>query len=596
MGSSSGVLPQETHAEETTSESPQRARLRRVFFFALNFVTCAALVALMVRVLSYGGFLALEWGMLAAFVLTLPWLSIGFWNAVIGLCLDVRYGEKAAAYVNPDLANVREDAPITSKTAIIMPLRNEDAADAISRFQSVQHGLARTPYADAFEFHVLSDSDRPEILEEEERQVAMWQRSAGSSRIAYRRRKTNTGFKAGNIAEFVHRCGEDYDFFLPLDADSVMGAEIILRMVRVMQASPKLGMLQSLVTGLPSGNFFTRAFQFGMRHGMRSFTLGSAWWQADCGPNWGHNVLIRTIPFRDNCMLPVLPGRSPLSGPILSHDQLEAALIRRAGYETRVIAEESDSHEINPPSVVDFIRRELRWCNGNLQYLRLLGLPGLKPTSRIQLVLAILMYTSAPAWLAFIILGAALTVVGGQYEAVPIELGLGIFAIVMTMNLAPKMMGLAQVLLRDDRSEAYGGRDRVLFGGFAEIVFGVLIAPIVAVAITVFVCGLFVGRRVGWDTQQRDRERLRWREAAASLWPQGLFGAGLGLWLYVTSPGAIPFAIPILVPLLLAIPIAVLSTHPAGGRWSRAIGLFDVPEDRLPTFATTDALPAPDPA
>lgn len=576
--------------------TPNAVRGRRRVFLALNAATCLALIAAMVWLLSTGGILLLEWGMLAAFTLTLPWLSIGFWNGLIGFSLDLRHGERAAAHVNPALARARPDAPVTARTAIVMALRNEEAGAALARFRSVQRGLARTPWADRFDFHILSDTDSPETAAEEERLVAKWQAEAGGSAIRYRRREENSGFKSGNIAEFVHRCGGQYDFFLPLDADSVMGPEIILRMVRVMQASPEIGMLQSLVTGLPSATFFTRTFQFGMRHGMRAFTLGSAWWQADCGPNWGHNVLIRMEPFRAHCMLPVLPGRGPLSGPVMSHDQMEAALMRRAGHEVRVIAEESDSHEINPPSVVDFIRRELRWCNGNLQYVRLLGLPGLLPATRAQLLLAILMYVSAPAWMIFVLLSAGIAGQPGQFDGVPIEVGLGFFALLMGMNLAPKLMGLAQVLASDGRSEAYGGRDRVVLGGLAEILFGIVIAPVVAFALTLFVAGLTLGRRIGWDAQQRSRERLLWGEAARFLWPQTLAGLALSAWLGATAPWALAFGAPILLSFGLAIPVAVLSTHPAVGRWSRAVGLFDIPEDRRAAAIGVAPLPEPDPA
>ncbi|MEO1309184.1 MAG: glucans biosynthesis glucosyltransferase MdoH [Pseudomonadota bacterium] len=397
------------------------------------------------------------------------------------------------------------------------------------------------------------------------------------------RRNENSGYKAGNIAEFLDRCGNRYDYFLPLDADSTMGPEAILRMIRVMEVSPEIGMLQSLVTGMPSRTFFTRAFQFGMRHGMRSYTLGSAWWLADCGPNWGHNILIRTKPFHDNCMLPILPGRGPLSGYVMSHDQLEAVLIRRAGYEVRVIAEESDSHEENPPSVADFIRRELRWCNGNMQYLRLVGMPGLKPVSRVQLLLAIKMYAAAPAWMLFICLGAVLASMPSQFAGVPVWIGLSFFAVLMTLNLMPKLMGLAQVLSQRERAQRYGGRLRVIVGGLVEILFSSIIAPAVAFALALFIIGLFFGRRIGWEAQQRSRARLEWREAAQVLWPQTIGGVVLTVWLSYSAVWTLPFSAPILISLAAAIPLAVMATYPSVGQWSRAIGLFDIPEDRCGT-------------
>lgn len=555
-------------------------RRRRRAMLGLNVLTIGLLFWAMAALLSYGGFLVVEWVMLLAYGVTLPWLSIGLWNSIIGFVLDRKHGSEAAAYVAPALRRVSGREPITSKVAIVMPLRNEDPAASLRRFEWVQRQLANTPWASHFDFHVLSDSDQVDIGLREEEAVAAWRRMAPGVTIEYRRRRDNAGYKAGNIAEFLHRAGDAYDFFIPLDADSVMSATSVLRLIRVMQASPEIGILQSLVTGLPSQTFFTRAFQFGMRHGMRSYTLGAAWWQADCGPNWGHNAVIRTAPFRAYCMMPVLSGSGPLSGHILSHDQLEAALIRRAGYEVRVVAEESESHEENPPSLADFIRRELRWCNGNMQYLRLLSLKGLAPVSRIQLFLAIQMYLAAPAWMLFILLSASLAAWPAQFEGMPVVGGIGLFAVLMTLNLMPKLMGLGQILADDTRADTYGGRRRVVIGGVSEIFFSMLTAPVVAFGLSVFLVGLLFGKRVGWDAQQRSRAFLHWAEAGRVLWPQTLVGVALTAWLALLVPWALLFGAPMLFSLSFAIPIAVLSTAPTISRWSTARGLFDIPEDR----------------
>ncbi|MEL6206403.1 MAG: glucans biosynthesis glucosyltransferase MdoH [Pseudomonadota bacterium] len=576
----------------------RRVSRRRRLVLVLNVVTVALLFAGMATLLSVGGLVPLEWVMLVAYLVTLPWLSIGLWNSLIGYWLDRLHGEGAAAHVCPQLERITGGEAITSRVAIIMPLRNEDPEPSLARLRQLQQALAMTRWGVQFDFHVLSDTDRPAIALREEAGIAQWKRAVPGVALSYRRREDNTGYKAGNIAEFVGRCRDSYDFLLPLDADSAMGAETVLRMVRVMQASPELGMLQSLVTGLPSRTFFTRAFQFGMRQGMRSYTLGSAWWQADCGPNWGHNVLIRMEPFAEQCMLPVLPGRGPLSGHILSHDQVEAALMRRAGFECRVIAEESESHEENPPSLADFIRRELRWCNGNMQYFKLLGLRNLKAVSRVQLYLAIQMYLAAPAWMLFILAGAALAAMPGQVESVPLWAGLSFFVLLMVLTLMPKLMGLAQVLAEPERAASYGGRLRVVASGAAEIPFSMLVSPVVALGLTRFMIGLAFGKRVGWDAQQRSRQRLEWAEAVQVLWPQTLVGLALTGWIAMVAPWAVPFAAPILLAMAFAIPIAVVSTLPAVSGWSLRLGLFDIPEDRMaePPFALPEGLMEPLPA
>ncbi len=569
-----------TRLSRGSKSAPAVIAGRRVLFLSLNFLTVSALFAAMWHFLSYGGLIWVECAMLGAYALTLPWLSIGLWNSVIGLVLDRKYGKDAARHVAPALDRITGREPITTRTAIIMPLRNEDPLTSLARLRGLEEELATTPWAHQFEFHVLSDTDQAAVALKEEASVSQWRNARPNVPILYRRRTDNKGYKAGNIAEFLDEHGPRYDFFLPLDADSVMGAQTVLRLIRVMQVSPELGMLQSLVTGLPSRTFFTRAFQFGMRHGMRSYTLGSAWWQADCGPNWGHNVVIRTAPFHDHCMLPRLPGKGPLSGDILSHDQLEAAMIRRAGYEVRVLAEESESHEENPPSLTDFIRRELRWCNGNMQYLKLLNMPGLASISRVQLYLAIQMYLAAPAWMLFVGLGASLAARTDQFVGAPMWFGLSLFAVVLTLNLMPKLMGLAQILSDESRAGSYGGRRLVILSGMAEIVVSILMAPIVAFGLSVFVLGLFFNRRVGWDAQQRSRAWLEWGEATRVLWPQTVAGISLTVWLGMLAPWALVFGAPMLIALSLAIPIAVITTLPTMSQWSLDTGLFDIPEDR----------------
>src|SRR5260221_7232165 len=194
---------------------------------------------------------------------------------------------------------------------------------------------------------------------------------------------------------------------LVLAADSLMWGAAFLRLVRAMQANPTLGILQTLVVGQPADSAFARIFQFGMRHGMRTHTTGIAWWQGSSGPYWGHNAIVRLEPFVAHCRLPTLSGRPPLGGPVLSHDQVEAALMRAAGYEVRGIADEFESWEENPPSLPDFIKRDLRWRQGNMQYLRLLCRRGLKPMGRFQLVNAIFMYLGAPFWILMLVAGHA---------------------------------------------------------------------------------------------------------------------------------------------------------------------------------------------
>jgi Glycosyl transferase family group 2 len=320
----------------------------------------------------------------------------------------MRFARDPVAAVTPVAGRVRGDEPITASTAILLCIRNEPPEPVARLLEPMLEGLAARAVGGRFHVYVLSDTSEPDIAAAEDTRfaalAATWQ---GRIALSYRRRASNIGFKAGNIGDFCRRWGKDHDFAVMLDADSVMTVDLVLKLVRIMQIDPRLGILQSLVIGMPSASAFARIFQFGMRLGMRSYTIGSAWWQGDCGPYWGHNAIVRIAPFMAHCDLPVLTEGALVKGHVLSHDQVEAVLMRRAGYQVRVLAEEGSSFEQNPPTLIEFIRRDLRWCLGNMQYWHFLHMPGLRPLSRYQLVFAILMFLGSPAWIGLLLIGTA---------------------------------------------------------------------------------------------------------------------------------------------------------------------------------------------
>ena len=371
---------------------------RRALYAVLVGATMAAMLWLAAVAVPPHSFGAISF--LVLFTVTLPWSVVGFWNATIGF-LIMRFCRDPVVAVNPLAASIRGDEPVTASTAILVCIRNESPDQVTRNLQPLMDGLVRARVAKLFHVYLLSDSSDPGIIAAEtscfEAFIDKWQ---GTIPVTYRRRAINTAFKAGNIRDFCDRWGSNHDFAVTLDADSFMPAETVLRIVRIAQANPSLGILQTLVVGLPSVSVFARVFQFGMRLGMRSYTLGATWWQGDCGPYWGHNAIIRLAPFIAHCRMPVLAGNGPLSGHVLSHDQVEAALMRRAGYEVRVLPVDGVSWEENPPTLMEFSRRDLRWCQGNMQYWQLLFMPGLKPVSRFQLLFAIQMYLGSPARIA----------------------------------------------------------------------------------------------------------------------------------------------------------------------------------------------------
>jgi membrane glycosyltransferase len=553
---------------------------RRLIMALLTLGTIACQLYVLARVLGGNGWTTLDIGIFAAFLVSAPWTIMGFWNALIGFWL-LHFVKDPLKQVTP-FAHHPATGPLMMRTAILMTLRNEDPARAFARLRVVRESLERTGEDKHFDFFILSDTDIREVAREEERLLDAWQAEfADRSRTAYRRRERNDGYKAGNVRDFLVRWGDAYDLMLPLDADSLMSGAEIVKLVRLMQAHPRLGILQSLVTGAPSQSAFARAFQFGMRHGMRSYTMGNAWWNGDCGPYWGHNAVVRVAPFARFCELPMLPGKAPLGGYILSHDQIEATLMRAAGYEVRVLPVEGESWEDNPPSILEFTKRDLRWCQGNMQYWRLVGgLPGLLPLSRFQIGMGIFMYLAALAWTVMIVL-SALKVFDPEIGPIEISLGIWLFAVSFLITMMPKLMGMFDVVFTSGAMGRYGGPLRFLASSLTEIVFSIMLSPIAAVRLTIFMLSLPFGRSVIWSGQQRDVHRLSWITALKGMWPQTLFGLALCALLSWKAPGVLYWAAPLLSGLILAVPFAVLTASPRVGRFMARIGLCGIPEERV---------------
>ena len=592
--------PQAIHADATGNDIFGR----RWLFAALFAATTAGSLALAALALAPGGFGIVDITLLALFAVTLPWMVAGFWNAVIGL-LIVRFFADPVAAVMPMVARIRGDEPVTASTAILLCIRNELPERMIRNLEPMLAGLDAAGYGERFSLYVLSDTSDARIASTEEacfiQLTSRWRDRVG---ITYRRRADNTGYKAGNIRDFCERWGRNHDFAVTLDADSLMTADAVLRLVRVMQADPRLGILQGLIVGLPSTSAFARIFQFGMRLGMRSYTIGSAWWQGDCGPYWGHNAVLRLEPFIAHCALPVLSEDGTEDRHILSHDQIEAVLMRAAGYDVRVLPQEDLGWEENPPTLIEFIRRDLRWCQGNMQYWRFLSLPGLRPVSRYQLALAIVMFIGSPAWVGLLILGTlAIAFSDTPASVIRADAGMALFACMLVMWFAPKIASAIEVLLRPELRRGFGGAGLFVINLVIETVFSLLLCPILWFGHTIFLTGLLFGREIGWIGQTRDDHAVPFTLALRHFWPHTLLGcAALGL-LAVTQPAAIPYALFLAGGPVLAIPFAMMTAWPWLGSLAARVGIGRLPEETtrpavllalaLPAIETAAPLPRP---
>ena len=563
---------------------------RRLIFAVLVLLTLVVLCLLLYLALMPHEFNALYFGIWCCYALTTPWLSIGVWNALIGICV-MRWPSNPLQSVLPShllqAAQSNNPAPITTSTAILLCTRDESPDAIIKNLEVTVRGLVVAGVARHFHIYILSDSQENDKAIEEQRAFEQFRvHHEQVIEVTYRRREVNDGYKAGNILDFCKRWGSQHDFALTLDADSFISGSAVLRLVRMMQADAKLGILQGLVISMPSVNAFTRIFQFGMRLGMRSWTLGSAWWQGDCGPYWGHNALLRIAPFAEHCELPMLKSRGQKSRYILSHDQVEAVLMRRAGYDVRVLPLEDESWEHSPPTLLEFSRRDLRWCEGNLQYAQLLGLPKLKWVSRVQLLLAMMMYTSAPAWTMLMVLitiaSSSYWLTQGSYPS-PIDepLLILLFTLTAVSSFLPKIVTLLDVMFHRQQRTAFGGVSKILQGSLLETLFSVLISPVMLLSQTLFMIKLALGRGIGWSSQNRDDHVVTWSMATRQLWPHTLFGlACLGL-IYLSQTGLVLFASFYMLGLVLCIPLAVFLSSPGLGRWMMRHKIATLPEETL---------------
>ena len=557
---------------------------RRYVVLLLNSATLIAFAFGLIAFLGQSGWGWLDTALFLCFMMICPWSILGFWNAVIGFYL-LHGARNGYAQVAPYLSEAQSEKPIRLKTALVMTLRNEDPARAFARLHVMYESLEATGESAHFSFFVLSDSDNSDIVAREQALFTAWKGVVTRpDALHYRRRLQNTGYKAGNIVDFCQRWGHEYAYMLTLDADSVMDGETIVRMVRILQAYPKLGILQSLVVGSPARSPFTRFFQFGMRAGMRSYTMGQAWWTADCGPYWGHNAMLRIAAFSEHCALPELKGRPPFGGAILSHDQVEAVLMRKGGFEVRVLPVETGSYEDNPTNIIEFLRRDARWCHGNLQYFKILFWEGLLPVSRFQLIWAILMFLGLPACVLIqpLIIAKAYQ---WQYETDVVSgPAVVLYGLFLLASLAPKLAGYADILFVPHRQSQYGGGALFAKSAVAELIFSFLLGALTTFSTSVFMIelmlrSLFQRPQKAWKTQVRDAGKISLWDAVWRFLPHTVFGFGLVLFGWTVSPLLVLLSLPLTLGYVLAIPFAVITSHPDWGKRMRQHGWALIPED-----------------
>lgn len=520
---------------------------------------------------------ALRLPLLALLGINLLYMALTGWPGVLGLI--VRWCGGA----------LRAEARPTgrSRTALVMPIHNEDPAAVFAAMGAMARAVAAAPLR-GVDLFVLSDTRDPLIAAaEEEECAALLAEGIAGPVIRYRRRAVNARRKVGNIAEFCARWGADYDYMLVLDADSVMAPSAIATLIGLMDANPRAGIIQSVPYPVGRETLFARVQQFAARLYTPPLAEGLTWWQQGDGNYWGHNAIIRIAPFVEHCALPVLPGREPWGGEVLCHDVVEAGLMRGAGYDVWVLPEVLESYEALPANLVDYAARERRWCQGNLQHAALLRHPGLRPVGRFHLGYGVLHYVAAPLAFAFLALATAdLWLGGGTLAALRPCAGCaaaGLFALTLALLYAAKLLALGAAVLDPAQARGFGGRGKLLASAALEQGAAFVTCPILLVFYVRYVLALLGGRAVGWTVQARDDRGVAWREGSARMRAPFLVGVA---WLALLAPlgaGWLAWAAPMLIGLLAAVPAAVLGSRTGLGRALRRAGLLVTPDELRPS-------------
>jgi membrane glycosyltransferase len=569
--------------------------LRRVMLLALVALGAIVGTDTMIDVLPLHGGSWSEQGLLMLFGVLFAWISAGFWTGVMGTWVLLRGRDRHA--VTNTLREPAVPIPTEARTAIIMPICNEDVATVFAGLRATCESLARTDAHERFDFFVLSDTNQPDIRAAEQ---AAWgalvealAHGGAPVRVHYRWRQHRSRRKAGNVADFCRRWGRDYRYMVVLDADSVMTGDCLTGLVRLMEAHPDAGIIQTAPRACGHETLHARIQQFGSRVYGPLFTAGMHYWQLGESHYWGHNAILRVAPFIQHCALAPLPGRTSLSGDVMSHDFVEAALMRRAGWKVWIAYDLDGSYEQVPPNLLSELQRDRRWCHGNLQNSRLMFEPGLHAVHRTVFLTGVLAYVSAPLWLAFLLVSTVMFASQAHevpkyfiepYQLFPIwptanlKLMLTLFGLTALLLLAPKILSLLIITLRG-QARQFGGVLRLWLGALIEFMHSLLLAPVRMLFHSQFVLAALTGWKLDWKSPPRGDAVTGWGEA---LRRHGVHSLLALVWLgaILASGAAFPWWLsPVIFGLLVAIPLSAWGSHSAPGRWLRRRGVLLIPEE-----------------
>ena len=585
-------MPQQSLASWTKGR-PRNLSSRHVIAARVFVFSVAALLAgygswQMYEVVGQSSATSLQILLVVLFAMTFSWIALATATAVLGFF---------AMIVNAARSGRKEHAtPLSTRTAIIMPIYNEDTDAVFQALTRMATDIERSGHGRSFDIFVLSDSTDVRTLQRE-RAAANRLRSLlnDNLNVYYRKRLGNEAKKAGNVADFVRRWGAAYDYMVVLDADSYMTANAFVSLARAMEADPHAGLIQTVPQLSNGRTLFARLQQFSATTYGPLLAAGLALWHGRDGNYWGHNAIIRVRAFAEACGLPPLRGGPPLGGHILSHDFVEAALLRRAGYAVYMRPDIEGSFEGTPPTLAEHAARDRRWAQGNLQHGRIVPAAGLHWMSRFHLVNGVMSYLASPLWLMFLATGIALSWVA---EAVPPNYFPSDFALYPTwpqfdarqafsllgvsilVLLAPKLLAWMVTLANTKKRQAAGGPLALTNSVVLELLFSSLLAPVMMLMQSRFVLDVLLGRDTGWAAQQRREQDAPLSAIARQHFSHTAVGLGLCYGTLAVSHQVWLWLLPVWLGLCLAIPLAWLVSRVGSGDAARRAGLFLVAGER----------------
>ena len=563
---------------------------RRIFLFGASIFATAYAAWLMADVLGADQLTVMEMVVIAFFTINFAWISLSFFTGIVGIFLR---GFGLDAITLKRLKPITRKGSLKSKNVIVIPVYNEDPDRVFAGLRASYESLAATGEIDAFDFFVLSDTRDPDIWIAEE---VAWAKACADlkarGKIFFRRRAENTERKSGNLKEFCETYATHYDHMIVFDADSVMSGEAMVNMAYLMENNPDAGIIQSPPQPTGRQTLFARILQFISRVHGPTMSAGLSFWCMGSSNYWGHNAIIRVQAFIDCCGLPVLSGKPPMGGHILSHDFVEAAFMRKAGWRCWLIPQLEGSWEELPPNLIDYAIRDRRWCQGNMQHARLLFAPGFRPLSRLHFFMGVMSFGSSPLWLLLLLSSTIATLQNTQltYSFFPSQFTmfpqwpvdrsfemLVLLVFTIGMLVVPKIISILMVCLGRDRKK-YGGV-MVLASGVLETLYSALQAPIMMMLHAQFVFSVLTGNQVGWDAQERDDTGVPFKAALKTHRTIIVIGLIWGAVALFVDTAFFWWLSPILAGLVLAPWLTHWSSSLAIGRAARRMKLFVTPEE-----------------